>query len=256
MLTLNETPTTRSSRSSGPRPRRAVTSKQELLGHRAPGRITGYDGDRLGRSIWWAAADFKADGTVSGSDGCNGIGGTYTLSASGELSVRAQTSTLVGCVLGPPPAREALQAARSATITDGLLTLLDAEGAELAVFSLDADWNPYEASLIDPMRSVGVRDAGSEEHGFGYNLFVPLAPEMTAGLWCTPGRSPRPPRVLGPIRRRGRSFLRGPRGRLSGHRPTSNDWGGRRAVPVLGPRLRHRQLPVQRGPQRVQPLGG
>ncbi|MEJ8278582.1 hypothetical protein [Pseudonocardia spirodelae] len=44
-----------------------------------------------------AYAEFAPDGTWTGSDGCNGQGGTWSLDADGTFTATANPSTLIGC---------------------------------------------------------------------------------------------------------------------------------------------------------------
>ena len=77
-----------------------------------------------------------AGGAVTGSDGCNSIRATYTLDGE-SLKIGVLMGTLMAC---PVPDRldrrfrEALVIARSWRISDGKLTLLDADGTVLARF--------------------------------------------------------------------------------------------------------------------------
>lgn len=57
---------------------------------RAPGDVT--DTTDAGITL-----QFGADGRVSGSDGCNRFGGTYTAGAGGQLEITLGPSTLIAC---------------------------------------------------------------------------------------------------------------------------------------------------------------
>jgi hypothetical protein len=73
---------------------------------------------------------FAADGTWSGSDGCNAQGGRYRVDDAGALVVTAGPSTLVGCV-GFPVGTWMSQVRRAGRVGREL-TLLDGQGHEIA----------------------------------------------------------------------------------------------------------------------------
>jgi hypothetical protein len=73
---------------------------------------------------------FAADGSWSGSDGCNAQGGRYRVGQSGALVVTAGPSTLIGCVGFPVGAW--MSQVRQAGHEGPGLTLLDGQGHELA----------------------------------------------------------------------------------------------------------------------------
>jgi heat shock protein HslJ len=66
------------------------------------------------------------DGTWRGSDGCNGVEGTWELSAGGKLEVTAGPSTMMYCEGKPLPSLFA--AAKAASVADETLTLMDDAG--------------------------------------------------------------------------------------------------------------------------------
>jgi heat shock protein HslJ len=66
------------------------------------------------------------DGTWRGSDGCNGVQGTWELPADGRLDVTAGPSTLIYCDGKPLPAL--FTDAASASVRSGKLTLTDSVG--------------------------------------------------------------------------------------------------------------------------------
>jgi heat shock protein HslJ len=57
---------------------------------RAPGDVV----DTTGKGI---TLQFAADGSVSGSDGCNRFGGAYTVGAGGQMTITLGPSTLIAC---------------------------------------------------------------------------------------------------------------------------------------------------------------
>jgi len=76
-----------------------------------------------------AYLEFRADATYTGSDGCNGEGGRWSLGPSGELLTVSGPHTLVGC--NNSQAGSWLASAGRAGIDGDQLVLLDAAGHEL-----------------------------------------------------------------------------------------------------------------------------
>lgn len=74
------------------------------------------DGAAQGRAF----AEFAPDGTWTGSDGCNGQSGEWTLGGDGTLRATAGPSTLIGCE-NVPVARWVSGAVRVETDGDALL---------------------------------------------------------------------------------------------------------------------------------------
>ncbi|TFC88967.1 META domain-containing protein [Cryobacterium sp. TMT3-29-2] len=72
---------------------------------------------------------FEADGTWTGSDGCNGSQGRWATDGAGTLLATSGVSTLIACE-GAPVASWVAQA-RLAVIDNGELRLIDAGGSEL-----------------------------------------------------------------------------------------------------------------------------
>lgn len=70
------------------------------------------------------------DGTWRGSDGCNGVKGTWELQPGGKLEVTAGPTTMIFCEGKPLPSLFA--AAKAAVVDDATLTLLDETGAVTA----------------------------------------------------------------------------------------------------------------------------
>lgn len=69
---------------------------------------------------------FEEDGTYTGSDGCNGVGGRYALGTDGIILATSGTSTLVGCENLPLPGWPA-QSGRLG-LRDGHLVFVDPAG--------------------------------------------------------------------------------------------------------------------------------
>ncbi|MBX0300890.1 META domain-containing protein [Cryobacterium sp. 1639] len=74
---------------------------------------------------------FEADGTWSGSDGCNGNAGRWVVDPSGTILTTGGMSTAMGCAGELVPSW--VIDARVAVLDDDRLRLLDADGAELGV---------------------------------------------------------------------------------------------------------------------------
>ena len=74
-------------------------------------------------------AEFHADGTWSGSDGCNGARGRWSMGEGGELLATSGISTLMACDGVGAPGMVA-SAGRVGNV-DGKLVLVDAAGVEL-----------------------------------------------------------------------------------------------------------------------------
>lgn len=70
------------------------------------------------------------DGTWTGSDGCNGVRGTWLLGGEGELTVEAGPSRLIHCDGKPLP--RLFATAKHASVDGAKLTLVDGTGAVLA----------------------------------------------------------------------------------------------------------------------------
>ncbi|TFC05618.1 META domain-containing protein [Cryobacterium adonitolivorans] len=94
----------------------------ELTGRWVPPSFDGYTEPHL---------LFEADGSWTGSDGCNGNQGRWTTDGAGALLATAGLSTAMGCegVLVPSWVAQA----RLAVIDDNQLRLLDADGVELGL---------------------------------------------------------------------------------------------------------------------------
>ncbi|MEU4604005.1 META domain-containing protein [Kribbella sp. NPDC023972] len=77
--------------------------------------------------------EFRADGTWTGSDGCNGLQGTYTIGQRGEFTATAGPQRLIGCDNVPHTA--VLQAAKRITLDADTLEFFGADGRELASYA-------------------------------------------------------------------------------------------------------------------------
>jgi heat shock protein HslJ len=77
--------------------------------------------------------EFKPDGTWTGSDGCNGLSGTYTIGQRGEFTAKAGPQRLVGCDNVPHTA--VLQGAKRITLDADTLKFFGGDGRELASYA-------------------------------------------------------------------------------------------------------------------------
>ncbi|MEU8223545.1 META domain-containing protein [Kribbella sp. NPDC048915] len=77
--------------------------------------------------------ELKPDGTWTGSDGCNGLQGTYTIGPDGAFSATIGPQHLVGC--DNVPHTGVLQAAKRVTLDDNALKFFGADGRQLASYA-------------------------------------------------------------------------------------------------------------------------
>lgn len=76
---------------------------------------------------------FKADGTWTGSDGCNGLQGTYSIGQRGAFSATSGPQHLVGCENVPHTG--VLHAAKRIAISGDTLQFFGADGRQLASYA-------------------------------------------------------------------------------------------------------------------------
>jgi heat shock protein HslJ len=76
---------------------------------------------------------FDRDGTYTGSDGCNGIGGRWVLLTGNRVLLTASGQTAMGCD-NLQPVGSWVAEARTVSIGNGTLTLYDATGEPLGTF--------------------------------------------------------------------------------------------------------------------------
>ena len=85
---------------------------------------------------------FDDTGAVMGSSGCNQYGGSYQVTGS-EIALTVSPTTRIACLelQGEQESRvrEALNGAAQFDITDGELTLINADGAVVASFEADSE---------------------------------------------------------------------------------------------------------------------
>ncbi|WP_166665296.1 META domain-containing protein [Kribbella caucasensis] len=113
------------------------TQAEALLGSWRPVDIVGFDNSKLPPSGPPAAdrapnIGFTSDGRWHGSDGCNGIGGTYRAGDDGSISADAGPQHLIGC--DNVPNSIVLQRAVRFAIDGRSLTFSAADGQRLGTY--------------------------------------------------------------------------------------------------------------------------
>lgn len=96
-----------------------------------PLRMTGFNGLKKARPQQ-PVLTFANDGTWTGSDGCNSLGGTYTLGAGGQFSATIGDQRLAGC--DNVPHTGVLMATRKLVGDKTSLRFLGADGLEVASY--------------------------------------------------------------------------------------------------------------------------
>ncbi len=76
---------------------------------------------------------FKADGTWSGSDGCNALQGTFTIGQRGEFAAKIGPQHLIGC--DNVPHTGVLGSAKRIEVAEDTLTFAATDGKELARYA-------------------------------------------------------------------------------------------------------------------------
>ena len=76
---------------------------------------------------------FRTDGTWTGSDGCNSIGGTFMIGQRGEFTSRAMGQRLIGCDNVPHTA--VLAATRRITADQATLQFYAGDGRQVAIYA-------------------------------------------------------------------------------------------------------------------------
>jgi heat shock protein HslJ len=101
----------------------SIPKKTDLVGRWVPYPVRKYDAQT-------PFATFAGDGSWTGSDGCNGQGGTWTLGPDGAFHTVDGPSTLIGCD-GAPIGVWIAQTAK-VRLQGSVLELLDVAGQPLA----------------------------------------------------------------------------------------------------------------------------
>ncbi|MEV8337579.1 META domain-containing protein [Leucobacter sp. NPDC077196] len=76
---------------------------------------------------------FEEDGKVSGTDGCNGIGSTYTIEGD-RVVIESFVSTMMAC----PGVDDWLRGVREVQLSNDELQVFNSEGAEIGTLQRDA----------------------------------------------------------------------------------------------------------------------
>jgi heat shock protein HslJ len=109
-----------------------VTTMQTLAGSWRPVRLDGFTALKAARPDD-PILTFNSDGTWTGSDGCNGLQGTFTIGQRGEFTARIGAQRLVGCDNVPHTA--ILQAAKRIVSNQTTLQFFAGDGREVARYA-------------------------------------------------------------------------------------------------------------------------
>jgi heat shock protein HslJ len=110
----------------------AVTSAQTLAGTWRPVKLSGFTTLKVGRPDD-PTLTFRTDGTWIGSDGCNSLGGTFTIGQRGEFTSHADGQRLIEC--GNVPHTAVLAAARRISADQATLRFYAGDGREVATYA-------------------------------------------------------------------------------------------------------------------------
>jgi heat shock protein HslJ len=110
----------------------AITAAQALPGTWRPVKLSGFGALKEGRPDD-PTLTFRSDGTWTGSDGCNNLGGTFTIGQRGEFTSHAKGQRLVEC--GNVPHTTVLAAARRITADQTTLKFYAGDGREVATYA-------------------------------------------------------------------------------------------------------------------------
>jgi heat shock protein HslJ len=118
--------------SSGSNAQAPAATAQTVVGTWRPVRLSGFATLKTARPDD-PTITFKADGTWIGSDGCNGINGTYSIGQRGEFSSKSGSQRMVGCDNVPHTA--VLAAAKRIASDKTGLTFYAGDGREVARYA-------------------------------------------------------------------------------------------------------------------------
>ncbi|MDX6283492.1 MAG: hypothetical protein QOH03_4563 [Kribbellaceae bacterium] len=110
----------------------SAATAQTVVGIWRPVRLSGFTTLKAARPDD-PTITFKADGTWTGSDGCNGLEGTYSIGQRGEFTAKSGAQRMVGCDNVPHTA--VLKAAKRITSDKTGLTFYAADGREVARYA-------------------------------------------------------------------------------------------------------------------------
>jgi heat shock protein HslJ len=109
-----------------------AATAQTVVGTWRPVRLSGFATLKAARPDD-PTITFKADGSWVGSDGCNGLEGTYTIGQRGEFTSKSGAQRMVGCDNVPHTA--VLAATKRITIDKTGLTFYAGDGREVARYA-------------------------------------------------------------------------------------------------------------------------
>jgi heat shock protein HslJ len=110
----------------------AIPAAQALPGTWRPVKLSGFSTLKEGRPDD-PTLTFRTDGTWIGSDGCNSLGGTFTIGQRGEFTSHAKGQRLIEC--GNVPHTTVLAAARRITADQSTLKFYAGDGREVATYA-------------------------------------------------------------------------------------------------------------------------
>lgn len=110
----------------------AVASAQSVSGTWRPTKLDGYTSMKSARPED-PILTFNPDGTWTGSDGCNGINGTFTIGQRGEFTSKADGQRLIECANVPHTA--ALNVAKRVAVDSKMLRFYAGDGREVASYA-------------------------------------------------------------------------------------------------------------------------
>ncbi len=110
----------------------AVASAQSISGTWRPTKLDGYTTMKSARPED-PTLTFNPDGTWTGSDGCNGISGTFTIGQRGEFTSKADGQRLIECANVPHTA--ALNVAKRVAVDSKTLQFYAGDGREVASYA-------------------------------------------------------------------------------------------------------------------------
>jgi hypothetical protein len=111
---------------------RPLAVSEHLAGTWRPLTMDGFNGLKTARPDN-PTLTFNSDGTWTGSDGCNGISGTFTIGQRGEFTGTVGNQRLIECANVPHTA--VLQAARRIAADQATLKFYAADGREVASYA-------------------------------------------------------------------------------------------------------------------------
>ncbi|MGC4940768.1 META domain-containing protein [Kribbella sp. DT2] len=109
-----------------------VVASQQLAGTWRPLKLDGFSALKTSRPDN-PTLTFNPDGTWTGSDGCNGLGGTFSIGQRGEFTGTAGSQRLIECANVPHTA--VLQTAKRITADRTTLKFYAGDGREVAIYA-------------------------------------------------------------------------------------------------------------------------